>query len=124
MAERKGNSTGYHVLIDLQGVPNHQCNDDDFLLNVLVQAATLTNVRIINTLRYHFGHMSHQGCSVIVMLDESHITAHTYANEGLAAIDIFVCGKQAKEKTRLLCDHILDCVEHKSVKNRSLGRFV
>jgi S-adenosylmethionine decarboxylase len=32
------------------------------------------------------------GFAAVVLIDESHVSAHCYSNRGLLAIDIFTCG--------------------------------
>jgi S-adenosylmethionine decarboxylase len=47
----------------------------------------------IDTIAHHF---KPQGVSIIVMLEESHISIHTYPEFEMAFIDIFVCGERAE----------------------------
>lgn len=88
---------GIHILLDCYDVPHEVCLNDKFLLEVAAKAATAGGATIINSIRYRFGHDSPPGCTVIIMLDESHISLHTYAEEGIMAIDIFACGKAEPE---------------------------
>jgi S-adenosylmethionine decarboxylase len=85
-------SKGMHIILDCFDVSRDLCLDDKRLLETITHAARLNNATIINTSRYHFGHNSPPGCTVFVMLDESHISAHTYADQGKMAIDVFTCG--------------------------------
>ena len=86
-------SKGTHVILDCYGVPPDVCLNDKQLLETVVHAAKSNGATIINTSRYRFGHDSPPGCTVFVMMDESHISVHTYAKEGKMAIDVFACGK-------------------------------
>lgn len=88
---------GIHIILDCYEVPYDVCLNDKLLLEVAVGAATAGGSTIINTIRYRFGHNSPAGCTVVIMLDESHVSIHTYAEEGKAAIDIFACGKADPE---------------------------
>ncbi len=90
-------SKGIHIILDCYDVPQEVCLNDKLLLEVAAKAATVGGSTIINSIRYRFGHGSPNGCTVIIMLDESHISIHTYAEEGEIAIDIFVCGKAEPE---------------------------
>lgn len=85
-------SKGTHVIMDCYSVPSDVCLDDKRLLEIVVGAAKSNGATIINTSRYHFGHDSPPGCTVFAMMDESHISVHTYADEGKMAIDVFACG--------------------------------
>ena len=83
---------GRHLLIDCCGVPRELCINDQLLLESMARAATEAGATVISQIRYRFGDDSPPGCTAIVMLDESHISVHTYADLGLLALDVFTCG--------------------------------
>ena len=58
----------------------------------MAQAATKAGANVISQIRYHFGHNSPPGFTAVVLLDESHVSAHCYADTGQIALDIFTCG--------------------------------
>lgn len=87
---------GKHLIVDCTKVPMETCLNDKMLMEVLAEAAWAANANIISTSRYRFGHNSPPGCTVFIMLDESHISAHTYAQEGKVALDVFTCGARVK----------------------------
>ena len=83
---------GKHLLIDCCGVSRELCLDDQRLLEAMASAATACGATVISQIRYRFGSDSPPGCTAIVMLDESHCSVHTYADQGLIAMDVFTCG--------------------------------
>jgi S-adenosylmethionine decarboxylase len=83
---------GKHLLIDCYHVPSGLCVNDRLLLETLAEGAREGGATVISQIRYQFGNNSPAGCAAIVMLDESHCSAHTYADLGLIALDIFTCG--------------------------------
>ena len=83
---------GKHIIIDAYNLPAELLNDDGRILNILNAVAKKNEVNVINTMRYRFGADTPPGCSVILMIDESHISVHTYAEQGIMALDIFTCG--------------------------------
>jgi len=83
---------GRHLLIDCQNVRREVCLDDRTFLGAMARAAELAGSQVISQIRYKFGHDSPPGFAAVVMLDESHCSAHTYADLGLVAMDIFTCG--------------------------------
>jgi len=85
-------SKGTHIILDCRDVPADVCLDDKRLLEAAADAAVAGGATVINTSRYRFGHDSPPGCTVFVMMDASHISVHTYADEGKMAIDVFACG--------------------------------
>ena len=83
---------GHHLLVDCRNVARDLCLNDALLLNVMAHAATRAGATVVSQLRYKFGQDSPPGFTCIVMLDESHVSAHTYADLGLIAMDVFTCG--------------------------------
>jgi S-adenosylmethionine decarboxylase len=83
---------GRHLLIDCRNVKREICLDDESFLSVMARAAERAGAMVISQIRYKFGHDSPAGFAAVVMLDESHCSAHTYADLGLIALDIFTCG--------------------------------
>jgi S-adenosylmethionine decarboxylase len=84
---------GSHLLIDCRGVPESVCLDDAAMLDVMARAAKKAGSTVVSQIRYHFGHNSPPGFAVVVMLDESHCSAHCYADTRQIALDIFTCGR-------------------------------
>lgn len=84
---------GKHLLVDCRNVSRDLCLDDKLVLGVMARAAEKAGSSVISQIRYKFGSDSPAGFTAIVMLDESHCSAHTYADLGLIALDVFTCGK-------------------------------
>jgi S-adenosylmethionine decarboxylase len=112
---------GRHLLIDCRNVARETCANDKLVLETMAHAAEQAGANVISAIRYKFGHDSPPGFTAIVMLDESHCSAHAYADLGLMAMDIFTCGKtDPSEVLRLIRERIdLGDVEVKAV-----GRFI
>ncbi|MEX0718715.1 MAG: adenosylmethionine decarboxylase [Planctomycetaceae bacterium] len=83
---------GTHLLIDCRNVPRDVCLDDGQMLEAMANAARRAGANVISQVRYHFGHNSPPGFTAVAVLDESHVSAHTYADLGLIALDVFTCG--------------------------------
>ncbi|MBI4733298.1 MAG: adenosylmethionine decarboxylase [Rubrobacteridae bacterium] len=94
---------GNHLIIDIHNQAFDLLVDDKKLLQTIVNAADEVGANIINQSRYHFGHNSSPGCTAFIMLDESHVSVHTYANDGKMALDVFTCGATS-------CEKILDSI--------------
>ena len=62
------------------------------MLDVMARAATRAGANVISQVRYRFGHNSPPGFTAVVVLDESHCSAHSYADTGQIAMDVFTCG--------------------------------
>ncbi|MCA9116947.1 MAG: adenosylmethionine decarboxylase [Planctomycetaceae bacterium] len=85
-------SKGKHLLIDCRNVPRETCLDDGGVLAAMARSATRAGANVISQVRYRFGQDSPPGFTAVVLLDESHCSAHTYADLGLIALDLFTCG--------------------------------
>lgn len=83
---------GKHLLIDCRNVSRDLCLNDKLVLNTMARAAERAGATVVSQVRYKFGSDSPPGFAALVMLDESHCSAHTYADLGLIAMDVFTCG--------------------------------
>lgn len=98
---------GTHLLIDCRGVDRDVCLDDKLFLNAMAEAATAAGATVVSQVRYRFGEESPPGFTAVVLLDESHCSAHSYADLGLVALDIFTCGRaNPRDILATLCDRI------------------
>jgi len=98
---------GTHLLIDCHGVDRDVCLDDKLFLDAMAGAATAAGATVVSQVRYRFGDESPPGFTAVVLLDESHCSAHSYADLGLVALDIFTCGRaNPRDILAILCDRI------------------
>jgi S-adenosylmethionine decarboxylase len=87
----------------------------------MARAATRAGATVISQIRYKFGQDSPPGFTCIVMLDESHVSAHTYADLGLIALDVFTCGSTAPAD---VLKYIREEVDLGDVNVRDVPRFL
>jgi S-adenosylmethionine decarboxylase len=110
---------GRHVLIDAIAMNSEICEDDKRMLELMSEAAKVAGATVIGQMRYHFGHNSPPGFTAIVMLDESHISCHAYADTNQIAMDFFTCGKADPEaaweyiKSKLALDRFSISIENR-----------
>ncbi len=78
--------------MDCRNVARTLCLDDKRVLDAMARAAERAGATVVSQVRYKFGHDSPPGFTAVVLLDESHCSAHTYADLGLIAMDVFTCG--------------------------------
>lgn len=83
---------GTHLLVDCSEVSRDVCLNDGLVLAAMAAGAAKAGATVLSQIRYHFGHNSPPGFTAAILLDESHCTAHSYADEGMIALDIFTCG--------------------------------
>ena len=86
-------SHGKHVYVDYTGYHRTGVHDGGWMLECMVEAANAAGVRIVHSHVEEFdGSVSPTGFAAVVLLDESHISAHCYYSNGWLAIDSFTCG--------------------------------
>ena len=111
---------GYHVMLDFQlATPIENAKEfSDWLMQVCENSLSKYGIRIVHKHAEVFdGTKSPPGFAQVLLLDESHCTAHCYSDDGLIAIDIFSCGKEAAKKTHLVGFEI----EH-AIKDYATGK--
>ena len=92
-------SLGTHVLVDFYNCNTKSLNDVQFVRESLLEAARIAEAAIV-TENFHI--FSPHGISGVVIIQESHITIHTWPEYGYAAVDLFTCGSNLKLKNAML----------------------
>ena len=80
---------GKHYLLNLYGCSFVLLNDEHYLVRLLEEAAVISGATVLETV---FKKFDPQGATVICLLAESHISIHTWPEEGKAAVDCYTCG--------------------------------
>jgi S-adenosylmethionine decarboxylase len=107
--------------VDCRNVSRDVCLNDKLVMETMARAAERAGANVVSSIRYKFGQDSPPGFTAVVMLDESHCSAHTYADLGLIAMDIFTCGNtDPSEVLRLIREEI----DLGDVTVQSVSRFV
>ncbi|HIB59610.1 MAG TPA: hypothetical protein EYO42_03585 [Candidatus Poseidoniales archaeon] len=96
---------GRHVLVDLSGYVSHVDDDGEWMLQQIRAAVAASPAREVHShVEVFDGQSSPRGFAAVVLIDESHVTAHCYSEEGLLAIDSFSCGQCDPQS---IVDHLL-----------------
>ena len=111
---------GKHLLIDCVDVPYEICINDKLVMNALSKAVVRAGATILSTSRHHLGHNSPPGFALVICLDESHCSAHSYAEEGKIAMDVFTCGNTNPED---VLKFVLEEIDLGTVKLTKVERF-
>ncbi len=106
-----------HLLVDLYGCPADLLNDVTALETVMIEAAQRAGATVINSMFHHF---SPFGVSGVVVIQESHLTIHTWPEQGFAAIDLFTCGTQTKPRRALT--HLKRALQSTQIEVRQFRR--
>ena len=81
---------GTHLLLEVYGVDYNLINDVDSLQNIMIQGIIRAKMTILNIFSHCF---LPQGCTIVIALSESHVSCHTWPENGCLAIDVYTCGE-------------------------------
>tara|TARA_Y100000361_G_scaffold91087_1_gene81135 strand:- start:262 stop:657 length:396 start_codon:yes stop_codon:yes gene_type:complete len=107
---------GEHFILDVWGFDT-SLRDIDFD-KILLDAS---NIAGANRLYGHVHKFNDGGLSGVAVLEESHITFHTWPDREFVAFDIFMCGDTQPE---LAVEHIKKMIKAKKSKVQSFKRGV
>jgi S-adenosylmethionine decarboxylase len=92
-----GHMKGLEIRVDLFGVSPQKLEKGEALARVCEEAAIVAGATVKGMAYADLGNGdgTQPGCTVAILLNESHITVHTYSEEGLAAVNVFTCERNA-----------------------------
>lgn len=91
--------------------------DADFIEKSLIEAALLSNSKILNVFTHKFG--EGEGVTTVIALAESHISIHTWPEFKTATIDIYMCGKGRPE---IASQYIIEMFKAKEYTEKNIKR--
>jgi len=78
-----------HILFTLKGCPFSLCDDEAHIRNMLTNTATISRSTLLDVSSHKF---DPYGVTAVALLAESHISIHTWPENGMAVCDVFTCG--------------------------------
>lgn len=117
---------GKHGTLDLTNFFLSPEEGGKFILQIMRDSIYLSTCREVHHKLVILGDVSAPGFTSVVLIDESHLTAHCYSDKGLLAIDVFTCGNT--NNPSLMLDYILHKIKVKvpnvvCIKRNMLDRF-
>jgi S-adenosylmethionine decarboxylase len=107
---------GNHLLLEVYGVEHNLLNDGIALQKVMERGIQRAGMTILNI----FQHCFHpQGVTIVIALSESHVSCHTWPEEGCIAIDVYTCGEG---NPKLIALELLKYFNSENYKLRQLDR--
>ena len=82
---------GQHLLIDIKNVEEAFLNSEERLADSIVKAVDAGGLTLLS---YHCHSLIPSGVSCVGVLLESHISLHTWPEEGVITLDLFTCGSK------------------------------
>lgn len=107
---------GRHLLADLHGCTG--LDDAPLIERALRAGATAAGATILDVRLHAFG--PGQGVTGVALLAESHISIHSWPENGYAAVDIFMCGRSHDLDAALSV--ITKALGAQSVSQRTIAR--
>lgn len=88
---------GKHLLLELDGCNPEILNNARTIDSILTEAVRLSGATVVNKCYHHF---KPQGVTGVLILEESHLSIHTWPESGRAAIDMYTCGECFPENAK------------------------
>lgn len=82
-------TTGRHLLVEYLGCSPEALNDIERIQKLMEAAARAGGMTIVTSV---FKAFQPQGVTGVVVLEESHLSIHTWPEKGYAAVDCYTCG--------------------------------
>jgi len=81
---------GRHLLVEYWGCNQSILDDVSEIQTLLMRAAYAANTRIVDSI---FRPFEPQGVTGVVVIEESHLSVHTWPEHGYATVDFYTCGQ-------------------------------
>ena len=92
----ENHSSGKHMVCDIRNIQNTVLlNNKDQLKNLLKTICSVFDYKILCDLDHIF---NPQGCTLLFLLSESHMSIHTFPEKNYLAFDLYTC-RQYKDNT-------------------------
>ncbi len=111
-------TVGMHYVVEAAGCSREILSDGRKLEQIFKDAARAARMTVKAS---HFFRFSPSGISGTVIVAESHISIHTWPEEGYAAIDVYTCGESDPEKA---VDYILEKIGAKHAHVSEIKRGI
>jgi hypothetical protein len=86
---------GYHLIGEMYGISQEYLLNNQLVRNHLLESLNTSELSVVDVFQHNY---SPWGYSVIVILEHSHATIHTWPEHGYASVDIFLCDEFEKGK--------------------------
>ena len=96
---------GKHCILELYDCDPSKLDDEIFLRHTIKTAAQRAGATLLNLITHRF---EPQGVTGLALLAESHISIHTWPENGYAAVDVFTCGDHTmpEKACEVLCEEL------------------
>ena len=106
-----------HILFTLKGCSFDVLDDELHVRAVLINAAEIAKSTLLSVSSHKF---EIQGVTAIALLAESHISIHTWPEDGKAVCDVFTCGEHTHPKAAAI--YIADSMGSLDCESETINR--
>ncbi len=107
---------GKHLLLEVYDVKFNLLNDIISLQETMEKGINRANMTILNIFSHCF---LPQGCTIVIALSESHVSCHTWPENGSIAIDVYTCGEG---NPKLIAIELLKYLDSNNFRLREVDR--
>lgn len=107
---------GKHLLLEVYDVKFDLLNDGIALQETMERGIKRAQMSILNIFSHCF---LPQGCTIVIALSESHVSCHTWPENGSIAIDVYTCGDG---NPKLIAIELLKYLDSNNFKLREINR--
>ncbi|MFW9993437.1 MAG: adenosylmethionine decarboxylase [Candidatus Odinarchaeota archaeon] len=108
---------GYHIVAEFYGIPSIRERGTIFFEDLLVSSCQQADLSVVEVNTHQF---YPHGISVVVILEESHVSLHTWPENDYCSVDIFVCS--GADKAELLLVLLEEKLQPKTVEKNEFYR--
>jgi len=110
---------GRHILVEFYNCDKDVLNNYDLIEEYMNEAAIKANATIVQSVFHLFNPW---GVSGAVVIQESHLTIHTWPEYGYAAVDLFTCGEDVNPWVAF--DYLKDMIKADKYETTEIDRGV
>lgn len=88
--ELRVDTQGHHLLLEFWGCDPEILNTRELIEPLMLAAIEAAGAHVVKCLFHQF---TPQGVSGVVVIEESHMSIHTWPERGYAAMDFYTCGE-------------------------------
>jgi S-adenosylmethionine decarboxylase len=110
---------GTHIVCELSGCDAAKLTDVDAVRTMMEAAAKAANASIVTSAFHRF---QPQGVSGVVVIEESHLSIHTWPETGYAAMDFYTCGDHTDPWAA--CEYAAEALDAKTMLTTEMKRGV
>jgi S-adenosylmethionine decarboxylase proenzyme len=109
---------GQHLLVEYHGCRGEVLDDLELVESTMRRAAEAAGATVVNSVFHPF---EPHGVTGVVVLEESHLSIHTWPESGYAAVDFYTCGDCSPERADPILFDVLGAT-HREILRVERGR--